>query len=98
MTFQETLEKKMFWDSDFEKLDLQKHKRYIIERVLERALSWQQFKLMVDYYGDKEVIDLIKNVSYLTDLTINFCNFYFDIPLNEMRCYTRKQSLPKLWH
>lgn len=97
MTFKETLDKKLFWDSDFEQLDLEKHKKYIIERVLERSPSWKQFKLMIEYYGREEVIRKIKDMYYLTDITISFCHHYFGIPLNEMKCYIRKQSIPKHW-
>ena len=97
MTFKETLHKKLFWDSEFEQLDLEKHKKYIIERVLERGYDWKQFKEMINYYGREEVIRVIKELYYLTDSVISFCHYYFEIPKNEMRCYIRKQSLPKLW-
>lgn len=95
MTFKETLHKKLFWDSDFESLDLEKHKKYIIERVLERGYEWRQFKEMINYYGREEIIETIKKARYFDDKTIRFCHYYFDIPLNEMRCYIQKQSQPK---
>lgn len=98
MTFKETLDKKLFWDSDFEQLDLEKHKKYIIERVLERGYYWMQFKEMINHYGRNEVIRIIKELPWLTDLTMNFCRLYFDIPYKEMRCYTKKQLMPTLWH
>ncbi len=98
MTFKDTLHKRLFWDSDFEKLDLELHKKYVVERVLERAYKWVQVKEMINYYGRDEVVRIIKELPWLTNLTMNFCHIYFDIPLNEMRCYTKKQLMPKLWH
>ncbi len=98
MTFKDTLHKKLFWDADFEQLDLEMHKKYMVERVLERSTSWEQVKLMIVYYGRDEVVAIIKELPWLTKLTMNFCHFYFDIPLNEMRCYTKRQLMPELWH
>jgi hypothetical protein len=98
MTFKETLHKKLFWDSDFEKLDLDLHKKYVVERVLERAPEWITFKKMIEYYGREHLINIIKDLYYLDDRTISFCENYFEIPKEEMRCYIRKQSMPKHWH
>jgi len=92
------LDKKLFWDIDFNKLDVDKRKEYIIERVLDRAITWEHFKAIIQYYGKKEVANVAKNIRYLDDKTIHFCSVYFDIPLNEFRCYTLKQSLPKHWN
>ena len=48
------LSKVIFWEIDFEKLDLDKYKFYVIERVLMYGFfsDWQFIR---SYYGDKEI-------------------------------------------
>lgn len=92
------LDKRLFWDIDFAKLDVDKKKEYVIERVIDRAITWQQFKAIINYYGKEEVANVVKQIRSLDDKTLHFCSVYFDIPLNEFRCYILKQSLPKHWN
>ncbi len=97
-TFKSILQKQQFWDIDFEQLDVDENKAYVIERILDRANSWHQLKAMIAYYGKENLTTVIKNIRYLNSKTINFCSIYFDIPLTEMRCYTLTQSMPKYWN
>lgn len=81
----------LFWDSDPDLIDLQKHKQAIIERVLERG-SWQSIKELIHYYGRPEIIEAAKKARWFSLKTMHFISGYFNIPLNELRCYTHRQS------
>lgn len=73
----------LFWDTPLEKIDLIKHKNYIIERVLSRGLL-NDFYFLLQLYTTKEIVIAVKNSRVLDKKTINFCSHYFGIPLNEL--------------
>ncbi len=80
-----TLDEKYFWDIDIKVLDLQKHRRFIIFRMLERG-NWPDFKALIEYYGRETVKgDLIK-ARYIDRKSLRFCSFYFNVPQEEFRC------------
>ena len=83
----------LFWDSDVSAINPQKHRQAIIERVLERG-SWNNIKEIISYYGKEEVAKTAKKARWFSDKTMHFISGYFDIPLEELRCYTEKQLNP----
>ena len=85
------LNKHLFWDTNINSIDLDKHKQAIIERVNERG-SWNEFKEMLEFYGRDIVIESVKKVRYFSDKTMYLISGYFNIPLGDLRCYIQKQS------
>ncbi len=83
----------LFWDTDIKNLDAQKHKQAIIERVLERG-SWGNIKEIIAYYGNADVVEAAKKSRWFSDKTMHFISGYFDIPLEQLRCYIQKRSNP----
>ena len=73
----------LFWDTPLEKIDMEKHKNYIIERVLSRGLL-QDFYFLLQLYSTIEIITAVKRSRGLDKKTINFCSKLFNIPLNEL--------------
>ena len=73
----------LFWDTPVEKIDIAKHKNYIIERVLSRGLL-QDFYYLLKLYTSEEITFAVKKSRVLDKKTINFCSHYFKIPLNEL--------------
>lgn len=73
----------LFWDTPVEKIDLIKHKNYIIERVLSRGLL-KDFYFLLQLYTNDEIAMAVKNSRVLDKKTISFCSHYFGIPLNEL--------------
>jgi hypothetical protein len=73
----------LFWDTPLEKINIVKHKNYIIERVLMRG-SLKDFYFLLQLYTTEEIIIAVKNSKVLDKKTINFCSHYFGIPLNEL--------------
>lgn len=87
------LAKRIFWDTDFNKLDYEKNANSIIERVFDRG-DIDDVRQVRRFYGDEKVIEALTSAKYLFDETINFCSGIFDIPKEKFRCYLLKQSNP----
>jgi len=79
------LRQSLFWDSNLEELDLQKHKRKIIVRVLERGTlqDWQAIK---ELYGKDTIRDEVLQARSLDKYVLAFCSAYLDVPKEDFRC------------
>jgi hypothetical protein len=75
--------KYLFWDTPIEFINIEKHKKSIIERVLTRGFL-EDFYTLVKMYSKVDITDAIKKSRVLDKKTANFCSLYFDIPLNEI--------------
>ncbi len=73
----------LFWDYPIEKINPEKHKNFIIERVLSRGLL-QDFYFLLQLYTSEEITAAIKSSKVLDKKTVNFCSHYFNIPLIEL--------------
>lgn len=91
------LRKELFWDIDFDKIDLTKHRRIIIERVLTLG-NWDEFRYLLKTYDEQTLVNEIKQIGYLDPKTINFVVNFFPIKKTQLRCYTRKQSMEQHWN
>ena len=87
----------IFWDVQINKLDPEKSKRLIVERVFSLG-TVREIKKILNYYGKEQVITTLKEVNYLDPKTLNFVAKLFNIPLKEFKCYTRKSSSPQHWN
>lgn len=80
-------ESALFWDIDPKYLDLNKHSRFIIERVLSKG-SFHDWAYIKKIYG----LDKIKKESLqmrsLDKRTIVFLSNYFGIDKTQFRCYS----------
>ena len=90
------LRQSLFWDSDINSIDLQKHKKQIIERTLMRGRI-DEVKAMFKFYGRDVVKDVALSARYLDKLTLALCCAIFEKPITEFRCYKLAQSNPQHW-
>ena len=78
--------KKYFWDTEFEKLDIQKNKRYIISRLYcygdLKALRWIR-----ENYSDEDIEDVARNSRNLKPLVANYLKQQFSLKKEEMAYY-----------
>lgn len=81
----------LFWDVDRGKLDWEKNKQLIVERVIQRG-NRPDLHLVIAYYGKEETGEVLKQVPWLNEKDMAFVHVYFGIPFNEMKCYTKGQS------
>lgn len=90
------LSKQAFWDVDMEKIDYEKNARFVIEKVITRG-TLKDFLEIRKYYGDKKIKEEILKTRWLSNIDMSFCCSVFDLQPQQFRCYTIKQSNPKLW-
>ena len=88
--------KRIFWDVNFEKMDLDNRADFVIERVFERG-DVDDIRNCRRYFGDEKVSKALLNAKYLPLHIIHFASAVFDKPLNEFRCYILRQSNPELY-
>jgi hypothetical protein len=87
------LDRSLFWDTDFEKLDYDKYASSIIVRVLERGSmdDWNEIKR---YYGHEKIKEAAVNARWLSKETASLISVLYDIPVTQLRCYTTRQLSP----
>ena len=91
------LPKVLFWDFDFEKLDWSRSYKTVIERVLDKGdtMDWEE---MIRFYGRENVVKALnKDITYLSDMTIEAVCKYFQLSKEKLRCYTKKQLHQGHW-
>ena len=91
------IRKELFWDVDQDRLDEEKNRRLIINRVLSLG-TMEEFREMVKYYSPKEIHDTIRNIGYLDPKTLEFVVSYFGLKKEELTCCTKRRSQAKHWH
>ncbi len=86
----------LFWDVDYNAIDWDKHRVFVILRVLSRG-SIEDWKEIKAYYGLEKIEKALLQARYLDKRTLNFSSYYFNIPKEKFRCYNIMQSSPKHW-
>lgn len=90
------LNKTYFWDIDPDSLDENKSKRIIIERVMNLG-NLREIKLILRHYGKEKVKKTVCSLNYIDPKTLNFLSLLLQVPINEFKCYIRKQSTNQPW-
>jgi len=91
------LSKALFWDTDYNTIDYEKHARFVIERVLTRG-NWNDWQELRMYYGLSKIKQEVVRIRYLDKLTLNFCHTFFNIQKENFRCYNTERSIRELWN
>ena len=63
--------KKYFWDTDFASLDIDKHKKYILERLLEMG-DVAAAKWMCSRFSAQEILAVLKKSRRISKKSFNF--------------------------
>jgi len=91
----ETLKKAhLFWDVDRKKIDPEKHRQFIVERILDRG-DLDDFKWSEKYYGKKTMKEIfLKSAKKFNAKTRNFWCLLFNLEKSQCtaRQLTQKQS------
>jgi len=87
----------LFWDTDKNNLELEKHKAYIIKQVLEYGLM-DDWKILKRIYGLKTITETAKNFRELDKKALSFIAAVSNEPIDSFRCYTYQQSIPEHWN
>ncbi|NDV59354.1 hypothetical protein [Bacteroides sp. 519] len=87
----------LFWDTDLNDLDMQKHKSFIIGRVLNYG-TWNDWKLIRNYYSEEVIKETVISLRDLFPQSLSFISAATHTPIEEFRCYKQKQSTPQHWN
>ena len=88
------LQRRIFWDVDFDKLDYNAKASFVIERVFERG-DVEDIRQCRRYYGDEKVVEALLKAKFLSLGTWHFVSAIFEHPLEAFRCYTTRQLNPE---
>jgi len=91
------LSEHIFWDVDCNKLDIDKNFKFILQRILSYGLL-QDWNLFYKSFGIEKIAEATKQIRNLDERSLHFIAHISGSSLNEFKCYTTKQSIPKHWH
>lgn len=80
---------KAFWDTNFDKLDYEANKDYIIAKVFEFG-KWKDMIEITKFYGEDQVKGALISHPFFFPDTISFISVIFKIPKDQMACYKNK--------
>ena len=87
----------LLWEFDLEKFDWQQMRNEVVQRVLERG-RMDDFYAILNLYGVEGVKTALREIPYMNDKDMNFACVAFDLRKEELKCYTKKQSMPLHWN
>ena len=87
----------LLWEFDLEKFDWQQMRNEVVQRVLERG-RMDDFYAILNLYGVEGVKAALREIPYMNDKDMNFACIAFDLRKQELKCYTKKQSMPLHWN
>lgn len=90
------LDKRIFWDVDFEKIDYEKYAAFVIERVISRG-DVEDIRQLRRFYSNELIKDTILNIKYLPEIKMHLAAVIIDKDVTELLCYKNKQSNPELY-
>lgn len=87
----------LFWDVDLTKFDLDKHKIFLVERVLQygKLEDWTNLK---NLYGRGKIKEISLEIRSLDAVTLSFLSTIFNIDKTEFRCYKHRQLVQNYWN
>ena len=83
------LTKGLFWNFDTEKLDYLKHKKYIIERILEAGLENDEI-IMWKLYPYEDIKNVALDIENLDEDKVTYMSFVLKVKETEFKCYKKK--------
>ena len=89
--------KKYFWDIDFDKINLETRKTYVLKRLLEygdeNAVDW-----MWKNFKKRDIKDALSNFRGYSQKSANFWALILDIPRKDVLCLKKLSSKePKIF-
>ena len=87
----------LFWDADPADLDIDKHKAYVIGRVLDygQRMDWV---LIRNYYGLETIRDVALRIRIMNAISLSYVATVTDTPEIQFRCYKEIHSKNPLWY
>ncbi|MDP8274812.1 MAG: hypothetical protein RAO92_00265 [Candidatus Euphemobacter frigidus] len=89
---------KYFWDVEFEKIEFQKRRVFVLRRILEygdeKAVAW-----MGKNFKRSEIKNVLSNFRGYSQKSANFWTLLLDVPREEVLCLKKRSSKEqkKIW-
>ena len=87
----------LFWDVALLEVDYDVKKAFVIKRVLEYGL-WSDWLAIRAHYGLEQITNESLLFRDLEPRALAFIAEASNLPKQQFRCYTTKQSIPKHWN
>ena len=95
--FVQSLSRSLFWDVDPETVDEVKHRRFIIQRVLERG-NYGELKSLIAHYTMPVVIGEAQRIRSLDPVTLAFASCLGNVGEETFRCFATQQLSTQPWN
>lgn len=86
----QNLAKRLFWDVPVESVEEDSHKRFIIQRVLERG-DLEDIRRTVRYYSLPVFVEEAMQIRSLDPMTLAFASCLANTPKESFKCYALTQ-------
>ena len=88
--------KRLFWDVSVQELDLERHRRFIVQRVLGHGVmdDWRQ---LLKCYTLEGVVETAQSLRALDPKTLSFVASVGGVPRESFRCFSTKLSNQPHW-
>jgi len=83
--------KPLFWDTDINKLDVMKHKRYTIERILQFGLA-EYVRWMLKHFEKEDIKETVKKSKVIDKKTANYWSIHYGINKEDILCFSRQSA------
>jgi len=82
-----------FWDVPLESIDYEKHRDFIIGRILQYG-GLEGIRWIFENYGRQSIKRVVMNSRSLSIRTAHFWAVYFSIPISKIRCLSKQMQSP----
>ncbi len=88
----------LFWDTDFDRLRVPGHERYIIERVLEYG-DVPEVRWMKRRFSRQQIAQVLCQSRRLSRKSADFWSFILNVPTEEVQCSSAflRQQPETIW-
>jgi hypothetical protein len=87
----------LFWDVDPATVDLARHRKYVVARVLEYG-TFADWQLLCRRFTLASIIDIARTLRSLDVKALSFLCVVGQVPRESFRCYTSKSSPRSPWN
>ena len=89
--------KNLFWDVDPSTLDIGRHRKYVVARVLEYG-TLEDWRQLLSCFTLESIIAVSQTLRSLDPKALSFLCVIGNVPPESFRCYTLRQSTPTPWN
>jgi len=87
----------LFWDADPETVSIDRHRVWLVKRVLEKG-AWEDWLLLLKLLGKAQIREAVKKIRFLEKKALSFACVYLDLDKNQLRCYKQRHSQNPHWN